>query len=132
MTASTDAAGVIRSLIETYHDRFSAGDIESVLRLWDDEGSVFEPGQPTATGKGRLRAAYERGYAGADYYFATEIHDIVLSNDLASVLATATGRVTVNATGDVVPVKARQLFTLRKTNGEWKLLHYMFQEAPHE
>ena len=127
---SSDSTALIGALIEKYHDRFSAGDIESVLNLWDDEGSVFEPGNATAKGKAQLRAAYERGYAGAEYYFASEIEEIVASDGLGSVLATATGRVTVKATGDVVPVTARQIFTVRRTTGEWRLLYYMFQEAP--
>jgi ketosteroid isomerase-like protein len=65
---SDEKATAIAALIDTYHDRFSAGDIERVLDLWHDGGSVFEPGNPTATGKSQLRAAYERGYAGADFH----------------------------------------------------------------
>ena len=127
-----DEADDVTRLIETYHELFSAGDIEGVLDLWDDDGSVFEPGSPTARGKAQLRRAYERGYAGADYHFECKITDMVIGGNIASVVSRAAGSITVKATGDRVPARARQVFTTRRVDGRWKLLHYMFQEDPSE
>lgn len=128
--ASDHEADNVTQLIETYHELFSAGDLEGVLDLWDDEGSVFEPGSPTARGKAQLRSAYERGYAGADYHFECKVADVVIGGDIASVLSHAAGSITVKSTGDRVPARARQVFTTRRVDGRWKLLHYMFQEDP--
>lgn len=122
----------VRDLIERYHDRFSAGDIESVLELWHEQGTVFEPGSQRATGKQQLRAAYERGYTGSDYHFVPSIEDVTVSGDLGAVLSTATGTVTAKATREVFPASARQLFTVQRIGGSWKLLHYMFQEVSKE
>ena len=74
--ASDDEADHVTRLIETYHVLFSAGDVEGVLDLWDDDGSVFEPGSPTARGKSQIRSAYERGYAGANYDFQFKGADV--------------------------------------------------------
>ena len=128
--ASDENVTAIASLIEAYHDRFSAGDIEGVLDLWAEQGSVMEPGAQTATGKEQLRAAYERGYAGAGYHFVCKIDGIVVGDNLGSVVSTADGTVTVKATGDMMSISARQIFAVQRVGGEWKLLHYMFQEAP--
>lgn len=119
----------ITSLIHEYHVRFGAGDIDAVLDLWDEDGSVFEPGNPVARGTAQLRGAYERGYAGADYHFDCEIEDVVLGGDLAAVLSHATGTVRVKSTGEVIHARARQVFTARRVGGNWKLLHYMFQDS---
>lgn len=128
--ANDDESNQVTRLIHTYHETFSAGDIEGVLDLWDDDGSVFEPGSPTARGKEQLRRAYERGYAGAEYHFECTIADVVIGGNIAAVLSRAEGSVTIKATGDRIPARARQVFTTRRVDGRWKLLHYMFQEDP--
>jgi uncharacterized protein (TIGR02246 family) len=128
--ASDQEADRVTRLIETYHELFSAGDLEGVLNLWDDDGSVFEPGSPTARGKTQLRIAYERGYAAADYRFECKVAEVVIGGSIASVLSRAAGSITVKSTGERVPARARQMFTARRVDGRWKLLHYMFQEDP--
>jgi hypothetical protein len=54
----------------------------------------------------------------------------VVDDNLGSVLSTASGRVTVKATGAVLSLTARQIFTVQRVGDDWRLLHYMFQEAP--
>src|ERR1700716_3786281 len=98
-TMNDQQSQAVRDLIARYHERFSAGDIESVLELWHERGTVFEPGSQRATGKQQLRAAYERGYTGADYHFVPSIEDVTVGGDLGAVLSTATGTVTAKATG---------------------------------
>src|SRR5438445_3267281 len=63
---------------------------------------------------------------GIDVSFDCE--DILARGDLAAIRTTASGTLTIRATGQTMPAKFRELFVLERVNGDWKIARYMFQQ----
>lgn len=60
-------ADAVRTTIERYLARFSAGDREGWLDLWADGATMEDPvGSPVRTGRDEIGAFYDQGWSTAD------------------------------------------------------------------
>jgi hypothetical protein len=57
---------------------------------------------------------------------------ITVQGDLAAVRATSQGTITICATGETQPARLRQLFVLERTEADWKIAQYMYQQMPEQ
>jgi ketosteroid isomerase-like protein len=101
----------------TGEPEYEYGYIESVLELWHERGTLFEPGGQRATGKQQLRARMNAITSERTTSSLPRVEDVTVSGDLGAVLSTAAGTVTAKATGVVFRASACQVLTVRRIGG---------------
>jgi ketosteroid isomerase-like protein len=114
----------IHSLIKAYSDALNSADIKSIGNYYTSDGLLLPNGhrslsqsELTSTSGERLRSKKFQ----IDY----QIKDISLQGDFAFVESIATVN-TINPNGGSSTIITRDLLTLQKNPGGWKIFRYMF------
>lgn len=134
--SARDKSGIEREIFAYFRD-FGQGDVDAILTHYADDAVFLPDGLPTVAGKANLRAAYVEtlkyvrvlpgGQSVAEDAFVTGEFAWVRTDSRAEVLNPATGQKSRN--------HFREVFLLRKTDGQWKIWRYMFntiEPAPQE
>lgn len=125
---NTQEKKAIETLLRAYESALNASDTKAVLELYAEDG-VFMPSEaPTSIGKAAVEEAYNYVFSqiklNIDFIFdEIEIHD-----DFAFARTVSKGTTDVLAAGITVPEENRELFVLKKENGEWKIARYIFNK----
>jgi uncharacterized protein (TIGR02246 family) len=117
----------IRETIERYAELRKAGDVEGIVDLFTDQGSVMAPGATTSVGAEALRMAYEPFRTALGLECRYEFDEILADGDLASARTHSYGTVLNRASGESSSAAWRELFVLQRVDGRWKIAQYMFQ-----
>ncbi|HEB59219.1 MAG TPA: SgcJ/EcaC family oxidoreductase [Gammaproteobacteria bacterium] len=125
--ASAGEKDDIRAVIKAYEKALNASDVEAVLGVYAPDGVFMPSGKPTATGTAGVREAYRGVFRALDLDVVFHFEDIVQRGDLAFVRTTSSGKIVILGKGPIEN-HTRELFVLRKVDGEWKISRYMFNE----
>ena len=129
-TASAASADqtAIETVIKTYERALNAGDIETILGLYAQDGVFMPQHSPSQVGKTAVRAAYARVFKAIDLDVAFRIVEIrQLAPDWAFARTTSRGTVKINANGKTAPEANQELFLFRKNrDGSWRIARYIF------
>lgn len=117
----------VRAVIESYAELRKAGDVDGLVNLFAQEGSVMPPGGPTFVGAEQLREAYEPFRTAIGLECSYEFDEILADGDLASTRTRSSGTVLDRESGEQSPASWKELFVLRREDGAWKIAQYMFQ-----
>lgn len=116
--------------VRAYGERLNATDIPGIVALFTEDGVLMQPDAPTAVGREQLKAAYEYGLGQMHVNPMFSFDQFLVESDLAVVRTRTQVSVTLVATGEPQSLTGRELFVLRREDGEWKIAHYMFQHTP--
>lgn len=119
----------IKALLTDYEAALNASNAEQATGMYAAEGTFMPTGAPTASGTEAILATYRYIFSQIRLDIAFDIHEIVVSGDVAFAHTSSRGTVTVLATDARAPEANRELFFLRRENGSWKVSHYMFNKA---
>ena len=131
-SATGDDVAAVRAVIEAHGRRRTAGDVPGVVSQYADNAAVMQPGLETVVGSRPLAATYDAAFENMRLDFTFEFDDTVVKGDLAAVRTTGQGTITIRATGETQPARFRELFVLERTEGDWKIAQYMFQQMPEQ
>jgi len=119
----------IEQLLFTYQDALNASDVGKVLTLYSQNGVFMPSNAPTAIGDNELKSSYEFVFKNIQLNIKFHIDLIEFKENLAFARTRSIGTTLIHATGITVPEENRELFVLKKTNGDWKIDHYMFNKT---
>ena len=118
----------IKKLLFNYRDALNASSVDQVLPLYTQNGVFMPSGAPTAIGTDQVKGAYEFVFRNIQLSIEFYIDEIEVSGNYAFARTTSKGSTLIHATGETVPEENRELFVLKKENGEWKIDRYMFNK----
>lgn len=119
----------VRELIgTTYRDALAAGDAEAITNAFAEDGVVMPPEGATYRGAEAVKGDYEGIFSAVGLDLQFEIDEVVLDGDYGFVRSTSDGTATVLETKESAPEVNRELWVVRKVNGEWKIAFYMYNK----
>lgn len=127
--ASDEAARAVVAPIEAYIHGLNAHDLDAVVGIFADDASLMANESATASGRTEIRAAYAHRFTIFDYGRILHVDDWSADGDLAVVRCHTTGSLTLKATDTTIDAVSRELFALKRVDGEWRIYCYMFNRA---
>ena len=119
----------IEQLLKSYFAALNKSDAETAITSYAKDGIFMPTEGPTATGLEQLKAAYRHVFDTIKLNVGFKIEEIVPSGDYAYAITSSEGQVTILDKNITAPEKNRELFVLKKVNGEWKIARYMFNKS---
>jgi uncharacterized protein (TIGR02246 family) len=112
----------IREVIERWHDRTAAADVDGVLELIADDAVFLTPGRPPMEGRATFEAGLRKVLHTHRIESSANIREVVVVGDLAYSVTNLTVRMTPRAGGEghVRSGYAISLFR-RRPDGTWQL-----------
>ena len=122
-----DNSGIEHEVFAYFLD-FGKGDVDAIMTHYADDAVFMPAGLPTVAGKAAIHAAYVEtlkyvrilpgGQSVAD--------DAFISGEFAWVRTDSRAEALNPATGQKAQGQFREVFLLRKSDGQWKIWRYMF------
>ena len=116
----------IQNLVMTYQRGLNEGDVDLVKSVYADDGVFIGQPVPTATGKEEIVALYADLFSKLDFDVKFDILDIELSGDLGFVRTRSHGTIVPKGQEPSGSEGNREVFVLKKIDGEWKFYRYIF------
>ena len=116
----------IQNLLVTYQRGLNEGDVDLVRSVYADDAVFIGQPFPTATGKEEIVALYADVFSKLDFNVEFEIQDIELSGDLGFVRTRSHGSIVPKGQEPEGGEGNREVFVLKKIDGEWKFYRYIF------
>ncbi len=116
----------IEKLLSDYGEALNASDVSKTVALFTRDGILMPNGAPLAKGQEQLKAAYEALYKAFQLNVEYVTDEVIVNGDYAYARTNSRGNTLIHATGETISVENKELFVLRKDNGQWKISHYIF------
>jgi uncharacterized protein (TIGR02246 family) len=134
--ACMDAAGHAEELmnspeavVRAYFMALNAGDLDGILSVFADDGSVMADEFPSATGREQLRRLFTGIFTARSFGRELYIDRIIEAGDLAAVQTHTTGTLTILETNTTIEGPSRELWVLRRADSGWLIVDYMFNRS---
>ena len=124
----TTEKSAIEMMLFSYRDALNASDVNKVLPLYLSDGVFMPSSAPSAVGQEQLKASYEFVFKTIKLNIEFFIDEIEVNGDFAFARTTSKGKTLIHANGQTVPEENRELFVLKKVEGQWKIARYMFNK----
>ncbi len=116
----------IQNLLVNYQRGLNEGDVDVVRSVYADDAVFIGQPFPTATGKDEIVALYADVFSKLDFNVQFDIQDIELSGDLGFVRTRSHGTIVPKGQDPQGGEGNREVFVLKKIDGEWKFYRYIF------
>ena len=116
----------IQNLLMTYQRGLNEGDVDLVRSVYADDAVFIGQPFPTATGQEEIVTLYADVFSKLDFNVKFDIQDIELSGDLGFVRTRSHGSIVPKGQERVGGEGNREVFVLKKIDGEWKFYRYIF------
>ncbi len=116
----------IQNLLMTYQRSLNEADVDLVRSVYADDAVFIGQPFPTATGQEEIVALYANVFSKLDFNVKFEIQDIELSGDLGFVRTRSRGTIVPKGQDPEGGEGNREVFVLKKIDGEWKFHRYIF------
>ena len=117
----------IEAVLKAYERVLNASDVDSVVKLYTEDGVFMAQHNPSAVGIRQVEAAYTAVFQAIDLNVEFDIVEVeVIADDWAFARTNSSGTTTINATGDKLAEGNQELFVLQKIDGDWKIARYGF------
>lgn len=118
----------IKKTLFSYRDALNESSTSQALALYTENGVFMPSGAPTAIGQEQVKGAYDFVFSQIQLNIEFYIDEIEVIDDYAFARTTSKGTTLIHATGESVPEENRELFVLKKENGDWKIDRYIFNK----
>ena len=117
------------AVVRAYFTALNAADLDGIVAVFADDGSVMADEFPSATGQEQLRSLFTGIFRARS--FGRELHfdRIIDEGDLAAVQTHTTGTLTILETNATIQGLSRELWVLRKADSGWRIVDYMFNRS---
>lgn len=126
---SSNDKQAIEKLIRNYGEAINSSDVSKVLEVYTTDGVLMPLGAATATGAEELKGTYEYVFNTVKLNLEFTILEITVDKNYAIVRSESSGTTTILASDESVPDAYRELFVVKKQNGEWKITRYMYNKS---
>ncbi len=116
----------IQNLLVNYQRGLNEGDVDVVRSVYADDAVFIGQPFPTATGKEEIAALYADVFSKLDFNVQFDIEDIELSGDLGFIRTRSHGTIVPKGQDPQGGEGNREVFVLKKIDGEWKFYRYIF------
>jgi len=118
----------IQLLLNTYQQALNDSATSKVVPLYTDDGIFMPSKKPTAVGEEQVRVAYQHVFKALDLNVEFHIDEIEHYGDIAFVRTTSDGEITLLEKNITIKNNSRELFILKRIDGNWKIYRYIFNE----
>jgi uncharacterized protein (TIGR02246 family) len=116
----------VESTVRAYFEALNRSDIDGVVSVFAEDGSLMSDERETVTGHAQLRRTFEGFFKIFSFQRELHVDHIREGAEMAAVLTHTTGTRTMLATNSTMTGISRELFILRKTGTGWRITDYMF------
>ncbi len=116
----------IQNLLITYQRSLNEGDVDLVRSVYADDAVFIGQPFPTTTGQEEIVTLYADVFSKLDFNVKFDIQDIELSGDLGFVRTRSHGTIVPKGQEPEGGEGNREVFVLKKIDGEWKFYRYIF------
>lgn len=127
-TTAADEDAVRTLIAKTYRDALAAGNAAAIADAFAPDGVVMPPEGATYRGTSEVKGNYEGIFTAVGLDLQFSIDEIVLDGDWGFARSTSDGTASILADGTSSPEVNRELWVVRKVNGEWKIAFYMYNK----
>ena len=112
--------------VSAYFTALNAADLDGIVAVFADDGSVMADEFASATGQEQLRRLFAGIFKARSFGRELHIDRIIEEGDLAAVQTHTTGTLTILETNTTIQGVSRELWVLRKADSGWRIVDYMF------
>ena len=116
----------IQNLLTTYQRGLNEGDVDLVRSVYADDAVFIGQPFPTATSQEEIVTLYADVFSKLDFNVKFDIQDIELSGDLGFLRTRSHGTIAPKGQEPEGGEGNREVFVLKKIDGEWKFYRYIF------
>ena len=115
--------------VRAYFTALNASDLDGVVAVFADDGSVMADEFPGATGREQLRRLFTGIFKARSFGREVHVDRIIEEGDLATVQTHTTGTLTILETSTTIQGVSRELWVLRRADAGWRIVDYMFNRS---
>ena len=124
-----DDKTAIRTLITTsYASALNSSDATAVTGNFTQDGVLMAQDAPTTKGAANIKSAYQSVFGDIELNLTFNIDDVVIDGEYGYVRSHSTGTTLIKANGQTVPASYREIFVVKKVNGNWKIAWYNYNQ----
>jgi uncharacterized protein (TIGR02246 family) len=121
----------IKQLLETYQRGLNEANLDLVRSVYTSDAVVIGQPFPTATGLQEIIALYADFLSKLDFNVQFELLEMEMSNDLGFIRTRSHGTIVPKGQKPTGSEGNREIFIVRKVQGNWKFHRYIFNsEVP--
>jgi len=119
----------IENLIHSYSSAFNAAEIGSTVALFTPDGILMPANAPSSQGREQLTRSFDLLLKAFRIRISYTIDEIAVNGNYAYARTNSLVSTHVNATGQDLSLRNKELFLLRKEQDNWKISHYIFNNT---
>jgi uncharacterized protein (TIGR02246 family) len=116
----------IKQLVQTYQGGLNDADLDLVRRVYADDAVVIGQPFPTATGIQEIIALYADFLSKLDFNVQFEVLEMELSDDLGFIRTRSHGTIVPKGQKPTGSEGNREIFIVKRIQGDWKFYRYIF------
>ena len=116
----------IQTLIQTYRRSLTEANLDLVRSVFADDAVFIGQPFPTANGIDEIVGLYADFLSKLEFDVEFDVEEIELSGDLGFVRTRSHGTITPKGQKPEGGEGNREIFVVKRINGEWKLYRYIF------
>ncbi len=116
----------IQTLIQTYRRSLTEANLDLVRSVFADDAVFIGQPFPTANGIEEIVGLYADFLSKLEFDVEFDVEEIELSGDLGFVRTRSHGTITPKGQKPEGGEGNREIFVVKRINGEWKLYRYIF------
>ena len=116
----------IQTLIQTYRRSLKEANLDLVRSVFADDAIFIGQPFPTANGIEEIVGLYADFLSKLDFDVEFDVEEIEVSGDLGFVRTRSHGTITPTGQKPEGGEGNREVFVVKRINGEWKLYRYIF------
>jgi uncharacterized protein (TIGR02246 family) len=116
----------IRQLVQTYQRGLNDADLDLVRCVYADDAVVIGQPFPTATGIQEIIALYADFLSKLDFNVQFEVLEMELSDDLGFIRTRSHGTIVPKGQKPTGSEGNREIFIVKRIQGDWKFYRYIF------
>jgi uncharacterized protein (TIGR02246 family) len=115
-----------KQLLQTYQRGLNDADLDLVRSVYANDAVVIGQPFPTATGIQEIIALYADFLSKLDFNVQFELLEMELSNDLGFIRTRSHGTIVPKGQKPTGSEGNREIFIVKKIQGDWKFYRYIF------
>lgn len=128
--AQSADAKAAEAVVAQYMRALRSADAATIVDLYADDAVFLPAGAPTIEGKAAIAAAYTANFKMMNVRSGeSAVEEAAIHGDIALVRLATRSTVVILTNNQETQVNARELFILKKVDGQWKISRYMFNNS---
>jgi uncharacterized protein (TIGR02246 family) len=118
--------GEVSNVVLAYGQALDADNLADVQKVYAPDAVVAPPGQPVKRGAAQITQFYADLFTAADVQITFTIENVTADRNLAYVTSHSDSVLKFKDGSPDAAAVGRELFVLRQTDGQWKIVAYWF------